>query len=81
MDEVAYEYSQISIIRLLSRVRIIENMNINEPRIKLDNLGPVHTKTIVNANASKRKLFYVFRPSVHTKTMKTHKFENALQSE
>ena len=35
------------------------------------NLGPVHTKTIVNANASKRKLFYAFRPSVHTKTMKT----------
>ena len=34
-------------------------------------LGPVHTKTIVNANASKRKLFYAFRPSVHTKTMKT----------
>ena len=33
--------------------------------------GPVHTKTIVNANASKRKLFYAFRPSVHTKTMKT----------
>ena len=31
----------------------------------------VHTKTIVNANASKRKLFYAFRPSVHTKTMKT----------
>ena len=30
-----------------------------------------HTKTIVNANASKRKLFYAFRPSVHTKTMKT----------
>ena len=28
-------------------------------------------KTIVNANASKRKLFYAFRPSVHTKTMKT----------
>ena len=34
-------------------------------------LGPVHTKTIVNTNASKRKLFYAFRPSVHTKTMKT----------
>ena len=34
-------------------------------------LGPVHTKTIVNANASKRKLFYAFRPSVHTKMMKT----------
>ena len=34
-------------------------------------LGPVHTKTIVNANDSKRKLFYAFRPSVHTKTMKT----------
>ena len=34
-------------------------------------LGPVHTKTIVNANGSKRKLFYAFRPSVHTKTMKT----------
>ena len=34
-------------------------------------LGPVHTKTIVNANASKRKLFYAFRPSVHTKTMRT----------
>ena len=34
-------------------------------------LDPVHTKTIVNANASKRKLFYAFRPSVHTKTMKT----------
>ena len=44
--------------------------------------GPVHTKTIVNANASKRKLFYAFRPSVHTKTMKTlskvDKFENAV---
>ena len=34
-------------------------------------LGPVHTKTIVNANDRKRKLFYAFRPSVHTKTMKT----------
>ena len=34
-------------------------------------LGPVHTKTIVNENDSKRKLFYAFRPSVHTKTMKT----------
>ena len=34
-------------------------------------LGPVHTKTIVNANDSKRKLFYAFSPSVHTKTMKT----------
>ena len=34
-------------------------------------LSPVHTKTIVNANASKRKLFYAFRPSVYTKTMKT----------
>ena len=34
-------------------------------------LDTVHTKTIVNANASKRKLFYAFRPSVHTKTMKT----------
>ena len=34
-------------------------------------LGPVHTKTIVNANDSKRKLFYAFRPSVHRKTMKT----------
>ena len=33
--------------------------------------GPVHTKTIVNANDSKHKLFYAFRPSVHTKTMKT----------
>ena len=33
--------------------------------------GPFHTKTIVNANASKRKLFYAFKPSVHTKTMKT----------
>ena len=33
--------------------------------------GPVHTKTIVNANDSKRKLFDAFRPSVHTKTMKT----------
>ena len=32
---------------------------------------PSPQKTIVNANASKRKLFYVFRPSVHTKTMKT----------
>ena len=36
-----------------------------------DFLGPVHTKTIVNANASKRKLFCAFRPSVHMKTMKT----------
>ena len=35
------------------------------------NIGPFHTKTIVNANASKRKLFYAFRPSVHKKTMKT----------
>ena len=35
------------------------------------NLGPVHTKTIVNANDGKRKLFYAFTPSVHTKTMKT----------
>ena len=34
-------------------------------------LGPVHTKTIVNANASKPKLFYAFRPPVHMKTMKT----------
>ena len=33
--------------------------------------GPVHTKTIVNANASKRKLFYAFRPSFLMKTMKT----------
>lgn len=33
-------------------------------------LGPVHTKTIVNTNTSKCKLFYAFRPSVHTKTMK-----------
>ena len=41
---------------------------VSLPRITL---GPVHTKTIVNANASKRKLFYGFRPSVHTKTMKT----------
>ena len=28
--------------------------------------GPVHTKTIVNANDSKRKRFYAFRPFVHT---------------
>ena len=54
--------------------------------------GPVHTKTIVNANASKRKLFYAFRPSVHHEddenahrkriNSKTHpkvdKFENAV---
>ena len=33
--------------------------------------GPVHTKRIVNANDSKRKLFCALRPSVHTKTMKT----------
>ena len=33
--------------------------------------GPVHTKTIVNANASERKHFYALRPSVHAKTMKT----------
>ena len=33
--------------------------------------GPVHTKTILNANDSKRKLFYASRPPVHTKTMKT----------
>ena len=33
--------------------------------------GPVHTKTIENANARKRIFFYAFRPSVHTKTMKT----------
>ena len=33
-------------------------------------LGPVHTKTIVNANASKHKFFYAFRPPVHTKMMK-----------
>ena len=32
--------------------------------------GPVRTKTIVNANASNAN-FFVFRPSVHTKTMKT----------
>jgi len=31
--------------------------------------GPDHTKTIVNANDSKRKLFYAFRPSVHTGTI------------
>ena len=30
------------------------------------NKGPVHTKTIVNAN-----FFYAFRPSVHTRTMET----------
>ena len=40
-------------------------------RLKGSGSGPVHTETIVNANASKRKLFCVFRPSVHTKTMKT----------
>ena len=34
-------------------------------------LGPAHTKTVVNINASKRKRFYAFGPSVHTKTMKT----------
>jgi len=39
--------------------------------IEICDLSPVHTKTIVNANTSKRKLFYAFRPSVHTKTMKT----------
>ena len=38
---------------------------------KIAILGPVHKKTIVNAKDSKRKLFYAFRPSVHTKTMKT----------
>ena len=44
----------------------------NNRRIKLHAvIGPVHTKTIVNANASKRKLFYAFRTFVHTKTMKT----------
>ena len=52
--------------------------------IEICDIGPVHMKTIVNANASKGKLFYAFRPSVHTKTMKTltvnDKFENALQS-
>ena len=42
----------------------------NRP-IRLTHTKTVHTKTIVNANASKRKLFYAFRPSVHTKTMKT----------
>ena len=52
-------------------------------------LGPVHTKTIVNANASKRKLFYAFRPSeddenahrkrINSKTLsKVDKFENAV---
>ena len=44
---------------------------LQQPLNQLAILGPVHTKTIVNANASKRKLFYVFRPSVHTKMMKT----------
>ena len=37
----------------------------------LGHWGPVHTKTIVNANASNRKLFNAFRPSIHMKTMKT----------
>ena len=49
-----------------------ENANMGDWLWKEANVkGPVHTKTIVNANASKRKLFYAFRPSVHTKTMKT----------
>ena len=54
--------------KLLNQINIIDAIIIDLcPAIS----GPVHTKTIVNANASKRKLFYAFRPSVHTKTMKT----------
>ena len=52
-------------------------------------LCPVHTKTIVNANASKRKLFYAFRShegdeNAHRKRInskalsKVDKFENAV---
>ena len=48
--------------------RIPSSSEESDPR---PTLGPVHTKTIVNANDSKRKLFYAFRPSVDTKTMKT----------
>ena len=60
--------------------------------VERPNLGPVHTKTIVNANASKRKLFYAFRPfrpheddenahrkRINSKTLsKVDKFENAI---
>ena len=37
--------------------------------IVYESFSPVHTKTLVNENACKRRLFYAFRPSVHTKTI------------
>ena len=53
------------------KTRLSVSFSLRTLKWSKDLLGPVHTKTIVNANASKRKLFYAFRPSVHTKTMKT----------
>ena len=60
----------------LSKIQPFENVKIykemyGHPVRTLSDTGPVHTKMIVNANASKRKILYAFRPSVHTKTMKT----------
>ena len=55
----------------LSRCTLWKKKRLEIQSVTAGVLGPVHTKTIVNANDSKRKLFYAFRPSVHTKTMKT----------
>ena len=65
-----------SIITYATRIALAPIQNVLRILLSIHlsidiNSGPVHTKTIVNANAGKRKRFYAFRPSVHTKTMKT----------
>ena len=62
------EWGKISVLHVWHALEKIPCCPLQHNNVKL---GPVHTKTIVNANACKRKLFYAFRPSVHTKTMKT----------
>ena len=65
-------YAKLIKIKNLSFYLMLDSYGKFSLRLsRLQSLGPVHTKTIVNANASKRKLFYALRPSVHTKTMKT----------
>ena len=45
-------------------------MSVNTKTVIVyESFSPVHTKTLVNENACKRRLFYAFRPSVHTKTI------------
>ena len=64
-EELAFLEQQVD-FRIMLKICTLQKLIFS-----LEFLGPVHTKTIVNANASKRKLFYAFMPSVHTETMKT----------